>query len=890
MSRQFEKRRHTWTWAATAALMGLLGAGALALPPIPGEPSPEDPLPGDPTPTPGTGTGPGDTNSATPLYPFPDVGGPRQTGEAHAPIGLGALQPALSETDAVIQTPHGPVALSRQYAKGSMSGMASPFGGRDWTHSLHSVIKVQRKRPSPQNQDTCIGAGCTTWTVLEPSGDQLTFLPCTPQNRKACYAGEAHEDGPHLEGPKVERSGNLMERNVQLRFDGERFELLRPGKERLVYELVLKRPQTHPSLPWYGTAVYGLTAIYGPTTAEGTSNRLARLSYAPEGAAPCAGGEMAMDTPALQSASLAGGSSLSFEWTQAKKLQCPQPPGTPGQTAECTNRPLQCVVSAVRLSGPLGQSEPLIRYVYDRDQWGYLIPGRVAAVGTPREGGEFLTAYSRTEKLKESESTWSEYWRVFDDGNERFRQTVVNVQSDHQPSYTYEFITQSQSETGNLSVRALHGAEWLTCVARWDYVQNQRCSFAWDYFEPFYWAPGTYAGGQVQEVIDNHVLLGDQVNSSAVGVVTERSFVSGGGKSTYDGGAPAIVTRREVQCRAGGMPCPGVQDTFQEWLARSSLNLGARNERGFWTEYLYTSLEGGLRSPRSEPLVREGRAGLPAKTYNDDGTEGVPSGVPLHREWYDWEWVGDTEESRAKFGFEARVARIRQDSVMTPSSSVRTEHVPEEAQSIVHVRSAPNSSQVQAIIREGWTKRFTPSGEWTDTKERRFLATFSYTEYRATGGAPSEFAKGRVVETHGPCWVTNKDAQDCDVESDGLGVPVQVPVTRLEYRASHGFLTAQSTFASCGVQGGAVRCEPTSELRTEFLAYDARGNLLRSVDANGVESESNYSNGRLMSEVTRAPGLAELRKTYVYDGRRLLAVRMPSGDYPERSPHSNERM
>src|SRR5690606_20739924 len=109
--------------------------------PSPGEPPEEPPPPGE-----SGGGGSGETNVASPLYPIPDVGGPRQTGRPEAPIALGALQPVLSETDATLATPFGPVSLSRSYAKGSIGNpFTSPFGGRDWTHSLHSLLVVHKE-------------------------------------------------------------------------------------------------------------------------------------------------------------------------------------------------------------------------------------------------------------------------------------------------------------------------------------------------------------------------------------------------------------------------------------------------------------------------------------------------------------------------------------------------------------------------------------------------------------------------------------------------------------------------------------------------------------------------------------------------------------------------
>src|SRR5690606_14410124 len=191
---------------------------------------------------------------------------------------------------------------------------------------------------------------------------------------------------------------------------------------------------------------------------------------------------------------------------------------------------------------------------------------------------------------------------------------------------------------------------------------------------------------------------------------------------------------------------------------------------------------------------------------------------------------------------------------------------PEEAQRLVHLHAPPETSRVTADVHEGWTKRFTSTGQWNAVKERSFLATFSYTSYLATGGEPSSYACARVLKAHGSCWVSNKDAKWCDIDQDGLGQPVQVPVKRYEYSAPHRFLTAQVSYPSCAVADGSVKCDVSTGIRSEFLAYDARGHLVRSRDANGVETRLEYAEGRLESEMTIAPGLAPLEKRYAYDG------------------------
>ena len=888
--RQLSVVKNSRAWAWTAAVCMLLWmAVAVAKPKLPDPPSPEDP-PEEPTPGDTGGGGEGETNAATPLYPFPSVGGSRQAGGADAPIALGALHPTLTESDAALATPFGPVTLTRSYGKGLLGrGFTSPFGGQDWTHSLHSLVIVSDER-IVDGHGICDSALCRRWKILTPEGELYDFRPCTLEGKPVCYAGEAYKNDP-LEDIEVERAESTQERNVQLRWDGTRFELLRPGQARLVYVKVLDHPDDYRSS---SRGVYALRYIYGARTPSGEEPAVATLTYSAEGEAPCPQGEMPFYLPALKRVSLAGGAKLDLEWIDARKVTCPYPEGHDDETEDCEQQPFQCVLGSVWLTGPDGVRSLLVRYGYGQEGLGP-VPGKLVKASYPSSDGSLVTDYIRTERTRPGgQNTWEETWRVVDDGRERFTQTVTNVHSPHQPANVYEFITNSRSSSGQYEVRAFHAGDHLSCVAGWDYLGNYGCAGDADYFGPYYTAPGTYAAGQVQEVVSNHVLLGDELGSSMKGKVFERYQLVGGGKSSHNDGRPATVTQKETRCRMGedeAVPCPGVQDVEEEWRVKfapnralkpnlsDTLNLADRNPRGIWTEYLYTQLQGGPRSPLSEHLILEGRSGLTATTYSADGTPGVPSTVPPHREWYDWEWVGNNEDVRAELGFETRLARIRRDSVMAPSSATRARDVPDSAQRIVHFKAAPETSQVMAVIQEGWSKRFSPDGAWPDEKERRFLATFSYTSYVATGGEPSEYARGRVVETHGPCWSTSKDAEYCDVALDGLGQPVQVPVTRLEYGESHGYLSAQSTYATCGVVGGAVACDASSELRTEFLAYDARGNLLVSRDPNGVETRMAYTHGRLMSETTVAPGLAPLEKSYVYDGRELMATRMPSGDF-----------
>src|SRR5690606_33468440 len=116
------------------------------------------------------------------------------------------LQPVLSETDATLATPFGPVSLSRSYAQGSIGNpFTSPFGGRDWTHSLHSLLVVHKENLLGAPSNVCFSALCKYWSVLTPEGTKYVFRPCTREGREDCYAGEAHDNEP-LEDIEVQRA------------------------------------------------------------------------------------------------------------------------------------------------------------------------------------------------------------------------------------------------------------------------------------------------------------------------------------------------------------------------------------------------------------------------------------------------------------------------------------------------------------------------------------------------------------------------------------------------------------------------------------------------------------------------------------------------------------
>ncbi len=498
------------------------------------------------------------------------------------------------------------------------------------------------------------------------------------------------------------------------------------------------------------------------------------------------------------------------------------------------------------------------------------MPGIGAHLGPERllvAGDVATTFYEREELPRADGGVWEERWTVkrsVSDGEPRtlYSQVVTNVYSS-KVHREYEFVTRAESATAAFDVRRVEEDGGVNgCVVEHDYLTGGSCHF--ELQQPDESAPGS--GGQYQEVVRESLSLGDGT-TSPTGVVSER----------HKYWANRILERKQ-RCVTGGVDCPGTQTRTRTWELSADggqkLTEAVRDERGHWTEYSFVVLDGGVEDPSPPTLVREGRAGLLARSVASSGSDAgeaaaQPAEVAPEREWYEWAYVGGEDSAQARsFGYQPYAKSRHRASVVK---------VPE--QSITHVRLRPGTNLREAVIQEGYTYTFNPvGGAWTGEPVRRFLARFFFPEYRATTPQGGVDAYGRTLEVHGPCWVSSVDAEDCDVHTDGMGREVEIPVTRFEY-GEDKYLAARIEYADCGTRNaGAVSCNETSRLKTTFDAYDVRGNLLESTDPNGLKTRMTYLVGQLIQVDVEDFEVGVRSTTYAYDGEgRVTQKRLSTG-------------
>src|SRR5205807_1080993 len=130
--------------------------------------------------------------------------------------------------------------------------------------------------------------------------------------------------------------------------------------------------------------------------------------------------------------------------------------------------------------------------------------------------------------------------------------------------------------------------------------------------------------------------------------------------------------------------------------------------------------------------------------------------------------------------------------------------------------------------------------------------------------------RGRTLEVHGPCLVSDLDAGDCDPA--GL-----VPVTTYAYYgatgdANAGRLASRTQYVNTSP---GITCDSDAGLTTAYT-YDTYGNVVSVTDPNGVVTTSTYSRNRLKTSTTSG-----LTTTYNYDDafQQPSSVQFPQGNY-----------
>ncbi|MCY1078983.1 RHS repeat-associated core domain-containing protein [Archangium lansingense] len=171
------------------------------------------------------------------------------------------------------------------------------------------------------------------------------------------------------------------------------------------------------------------------------------------------------------------------------------------------------------------------------------------------------------------------------------------------------------------------------------------------------------------------------------------------------------------------------------------------------------------------------------------------------------------------------------------------------------------SGRRKAVIESGWTLVRNSQGVWAP--ERRFVGTFYFTSHVSLGGTAPD-ALGRTMEVHGPCVVSGESATDCSAADD-------YPLTRYEYYPSSAAESVRNRLWK--VSSYPTRTS-TLPLTTEYLGYDARGQVTSVSDPNGVVTGYTYVEDRLTQKTTNG----QVTSFGYVDGRHLSSVQSPSGN------------
>lgn len=331
-------------------------------------------------------------------------------------------------------------------------------------------------------------------------------------------------------------------------------------------------------------------------------------------------------------------------------------------------------------------------------------------------------------------------------------------------------------------------------------------------------------------------------NAALSGEVVKQTF-------TTSGGSTSAVN---LTCQAGGNACSMVSDVSASWSVNHDpwvdpTDFWRRDYRGSHTVLTQHTSETGAYVPFIEVTKVEAGA-------IDSSGMGALSTTN-----YTWQYAhaGETHQ---------RLPETESIASVLQSGGTST----------TRFRYDLTTKQLKAVIKTGWTRTV------TGTLVQKHVATFMFDRHVCSQSSTPD-PHGRVLETHGPCFVQSVNSTDCDVVS----TPVRsVPVTQFEYwpqtepDGKGGRLKEKRVLV--GGEGDPLCGSRT--LVTRYARYDARGNVLEERDPNDTVTTRVFTGDRLMSEtVTSGHGEARTATTrYFYhpsQGGRLSAKQFPSGEW-----------
>ncbi len=176
------------------------------------------------------------------------------------------------------------------------------------------------------------------------------------------------------------------------------------------------------------------------------------------------------------------------------------------------------------------------------------------------------------------------------------------------------------------------------------------------------------------------------------------------------------------------------------------------------------------------------------------------------------------------------------------------------------------SGRLVATIRSGWTRVMDrQTAVWT--AQKRWIGTFYFVQRT---GETSPDPLGRVLETHGPCWVESEAATDCPAGTS-------YPLTQNFYWAD----SETTAFRRNRLMRVArFPAGPTSTpVDTRYNGYDVSGNVTERVDPSGVTTAFTWEGNRLLTQTVHTSGQVDVVTRYGHDAGHLAWMQRPEGNF-----------
>ncbi len=334
---------------------------------------------------------------------------------------------------------------------------------------------------------------------------------------------------------------------------------------------------------------------------------------------------------------------------------------------------------------------------------------------------------------------------------------------------------------------------------------------------------------------------GNQINSAVnllSSYVAQRAVFS----------LPALVASHTDSCSSGGT-CTGASAGTENWaFAPFALDGG---DYGVGETTAYTDKNGNTTNYAYTPDTAATAVGFAPVVPSSSST-------PLATTKYTFERGGQTQNPVSYQ--ELETAQYR-GSVIQSGADAGTSYVYDTA-----------TNRLKASFQFGYTETHNDStNAWSVTPQ--VVGTFYFT----TGVCTTATSDGmdRVVEVHGPCFVSSVSAVDCP---SGGGATPDVPVTHYTYYPSTGYGNSNNRLAyvdryvnvtAAPTSTGA--CSGATYLRTTYANYTARGQPTSVSDANSQTTTYQYKEDQVVSATDPLGNQTQ----YLFENNKLTLIGHP---------------